>query len=130
MKKLVFPIILLLILSFCSGRHHYKSEFAFANKLAKEGLWKEAHMRWQRELDRGMNTAALHNNIAIALENMGKPLEAEKEYELALKLRPGHKYIQSNLDRLRRLRKNKGLDDEDEDGKKKKSKRKKRKRRD
>ncbi|MCP4217144.1 MAG: hypothetical protein GY765_21030 [bacterium] len=119
MRKLIFPLIVLMLLSFCSVKT-YKSQFQFANKLAEKDLWKEAHLRWQKLLDKGENTAAIHNNIAIALETMGKTEDAEKEYRIALKMAPNNSYIQSNLDRL--LEKSRGEDKDDEDKKGKKDK--------
>jgi tetratricopeptide (TPR) repeat protein len=92
--------MVILLLNVCSG-HRGQSEFTFANKLAQQGLWKEAYIRWKKVLDSGQDSAALHNNMAIALEKMGKIEEAEKEYQNALKLSPSNQYIQRNLDRLK-----------------------------
>ena len=86
----------------CAG-NKYNSEFDFANKLAKKGLWKEAQMRWQKILDSGQESASLHNNIAIAFEKMGKPKEAEKAYKKALALSPNSSKIKSNYDRLKKI---------------------------
>lgn len=95
-------ITMSLILYSCAGKS-YSSEFDFANNLAKKGLWEEAYMRWQKILDSGKESAALYNNIAIALENMGKPEEAEKAYKKALKLSPDSSKIKSNYDRLKKF---------------------------
>lgn len=93
---------MLLLLSFCAGSN-YKSEFQFANKLAEKGLWEEAYMRWQKVLDSGQDSAELRNNIAIALENMGKLEEAEKSYKKALAMKPKHRQIKTNHERLQKL---------------------------
>lgn len=87
-------------MSFCSAKTQ-KSELEFANNLAAQGLWKEAYMRWQRVLESGKENAAIHNNMAIALEQMGKREEAEKEYKKALELAPRNARIKSNYERFK-----------------------------
>ncbi|MCP5105229.1 MAG: tetratricopeptide repeat protein [bacterium] len=113
MKTIIFIVVGLLVFGSCSVRGH-QSEFRFANKLAEKGLWKEAYVRWQKIIDGGKETAALYNNVAIALERMGKTAEAEAAYNKALKLSPGNSRIKSNLERMKKFGK------EDEPGKKKK----------
>ena len=44
----------------------------------------------------GGGSAALHNNLAVALESLGKFEDAEREYQLAMKLEPANAKIQSN----------------------------------
>jgi Flp pilus assembly protein TadD len=95
-------MLTLLFFYSCAGKK-YSSEFDFANKLAQKGLWKEAHIRWQKIVDSGNESAALYNNIAIALEKMGKPKEAEKAYKKALALSPNNSKIKSNYDRLKKI---------------------------
>lgn len=100
MRHLVIIICAITLFNFCASRS-LQTEFAFANKMAKEGLWKEAYFRWQKLLPQKTDSAALHNNIAVALEQMGKIEEAEKEYKRALKLAPGSNYIQKNYERFK-----------------------------
>ena len=52
-------------------------------------------------LSKGKKTAAIFNNMAVALENMGKLDMAEKMYKKALELSPNHPQIQSNYDKLK-----------------------------
>ncbi len=85
-----------MMLSACAV-NSYRSDFQFANKLAKEGLWQEAYYRWQKTMTAGGGSAALHNNLAVALESLGRYEEAEREYQLALKLAPADAKIQSNF---------------------------------
>lgn len=93
-----------LFFGFCSSKtKKVKTEIDFANKMAIRGLWKEAYFRWQKSLSWGSESALLHNNMAIALEEMGKFKEAEKEYEKALKLAPNSTFIQTNLKSLKRM---------------------------
>jgi Flp pilus assembly protein TadD len=77
--------------------NRYRSDFEFANKLAKEGLWQEAIYRWQKAKTPDSGSAALHNNMAVALESLGRYEEARREYEQALKLAPANAQIQSNF---------------------------------
>lgn len=100
-KFLIVTILALVLLNSCAGKR-YGSEFEFANALAQKGLWKEAYFRWQRALEAGKDTAALHNNMAIALEEMGKPEEAEKEYKKALAMAPNNEQIKRNLERFQK----------------------------
>jgi len=95
LKKIIFLTISSILLAACAV-NRYHSDFAFANKLAKEGLWQEAIYRWQKAKTPDGGTAALHNNLAVALESLGRYEEAEREYQLALKLAPANAKIQSN----------------------------------
>jgi Flp pilus assembly protein TadD len=107
-------IAVFLVVGGCSAKKVYKSEFDFANKLGQEGLWKEAHYRWQKILAEGKESAALYNNIAVALEEMGRFEEAEEAYKKALKLAPNNSTIRSNYDRLKKLSKKPKSENEDE----------------
>ena len=82
--------------------NRYRSDFEFANRLAAEGLWKEAYYRWQKALTPNGGSAALHNNLAVALESLNRLPEAELEYRLAMKLDPGNVNIKSNYDRFQK----------------------------
>ena len=113
MKKITLMLITVLLFVGCSV-NRINTEYKFGNKLAKRGLWKEAHYRWTRALSAGIDTAAIHNNIAISLEFQNKLDEAKKEYEKALKLSPQNVYIKRNLSRLkRRINPEIELNDED-----------------
>lgn len=101
MKKIIFLAMAVAVLSACAA-HGYRSDFDFANKLIREGLWQEAHFRLQKARAAGNDSAALHNNLAIVLEGLERYDEARGEYELALKKDPGNEKIQGNLDRLKK----------------------------
>lgn len=101
MKRFIMLAAAVLLLAGCAT-HRYRSEFDFANKLAREGLWQEALFRLQKARAAGGETAALHNNLAVVLEALGRPDEARREYDLALKLDPGNPRIQGNLDKFKR----------------------------
>lgn len=114
MKRLIFCLILIsLVFNFCSPRRvRVKTEVDFANRMAMSGLWKEAYFRWEKSLSQVKETALLHNNMAVALEQMGKFKEAEKEYEKALKLSPDNTYIKTNLKSLKRILEGKDVEEE------------------
>jgi len=105
LKRIVYPLMIIMfgLMVACSAKHTTRTEFDFANKLAQEGLWKEAHFRWSQLVEQGKESASLYNNLAIALEEMGQLEEAEKMYQKALKLSPNHPTIQSNYEKLKKL---------------------------
>jgi Flp pilus assembly protein TadD len=110
-------MIIAVLVGCSANRGLVKTEFAFANKLAKEGLWKEAYYRWKRSLADGQKNVAVFNNMAIALEKMGKFDEAEETYKKALALAPNNPTVKSNYKKLQKYLS--GEDDaEDKKGKK------------
>jgi len=100
-RKIIIVTVGVLLMAACAVQS-YRSDFEFANKLAKEGLWQEAIYRWQKAMTPEGGSAALHNNMAVALESLGRYEEARREYELALKLAPGHERIQSNFNQFQK----------------------------
>jgi Flp pilus assembly protein TadD len=112
-KRILIPLMIIAVLVGCSAnRGLVKTEFAFANKLAKEGLWKEAYFRWNRSLAEGQKNVAVYNNMAIALEKMGKFDEAEATYKKALAIAPNNQTVKSNYNKLQKYLR--GEDDADE----------------
>jgi Flp pilus assembly protein TadD len=101
LKKIILLAIAFVLFTGCAV-NRYQSDFSFANKLAAEGLWKEAYYRWQKALRAQSDSAALHNNLAVALESLDRLPEAEQEYQQALKLAPGNTLIQGNYDRFKK----------------------------
>ena len=100
MKKSLLFLTAVIFISACS-QHIYQSEFEFANSLAKRGLWKEAHYRWQKCLDRGEKRASLYNNIAIYYEQSNDFEKARVAYQKALELAPGNEIIKSNFEKMK-----------------------------
>ena len=120
MKKLLIPLLIIAVFGACSSRGKMiQTEFQFANNLAKQGLWKEAMYRWQKVLDQGKESATIYNNMAIALEKMGKFDEAQEKYKKALKIAPNNPTVKSNFNKLKKYLRN----EDDEDDKKKGKKR-------
>jgi len=106
-KKIALLALGALLLAGCAV-NSYRSEFAFANKLAREGLWQEAYYRLQKVRATGDDSAALHNNMAVVLESMGRNDQARDEYEIALKLDPGNEQILANFNKFKKTQ---GKDD-------------------
>jgi tetratricopeptide (TPR) repeat protein len=111
-KRLFFLLIAVgLAANFCTAKHNrVKLEVDFANRLAMTGLWQEAYFRWQKSLAGG-ESAVLHNNMAIALEYVGKYKEAEQEYLTALKLAPNNNFIKNNLKKVRDILSGKSVEE-------------------
>lgn len=101
MKKIIVLSIGVVWLAGCAV-NRYSSDFKFANKLAAEGLWKEAHFRMQKALAGNSSSPALHNNLAVVLEGLNRLPEAELEYQQAMKLDPKNTYIKNNYDRFKK----------------------------
>lgn len=107
-------IVLTIILSGCS--QSYKShQIQFGIFAAQNDLWDEAIFRWKKAIQLNPESAAAHNNLAVAYEKKGLLDEAEKEYETALKLNPKNSYIKANFENFK-----KNLVSQDEDEKKEK----------
>lgn len=69
---------------------------------SRQGLWNEAIFRWQLVLTREPNSAAAHNNLAVAYEVRGQWDDARREYEAALKIEPRNSRIRSNYDQFKK----------------------------
>jgi len=95
-------LLLVVLLCGCTTAHRFHSEFEFANRLASSGLWNEALFRWQKSLTQGNDSAAVHNNMAVALECLSRFDEAEKEYLQAQRLAPANAMIKSNFERFKK----------------------------
>ena len=68
----------------------------FGIEAAKKDLWEEAIFRWKKAIQSNPDSAAAHNNLAVAYEKKGLWEEAKKEYEIALSLNPKDSYINNN----------------------------------
>ncbi|MFQ6069561.1 MAG: tetratricopeptide repeat protein [Candidatus Aminicenantales bacterium] len=74
----------------------------FGIKAAQSDLWEEAIFRWKKVVEANPDSAAAHNNLAVAYEKKGLWEEAKKEYERALKLSPNNSYIKSNYENFKK----------------------------
>ena len=85
----------ILALSGCA-RKYSVDQINFGVEAAKRNLWEEAIFRWKKVVKAEPNNASAHNNLAVAYEKKGLFLEAEKEYKIAIQLKPKDDFIQSN----------------------------------
>lgn len=93
-------LIFLFIITFFSScaRTLSDDQLRFGILSARKDLWDEAIFRWKKVIESDPNSAAAHNNLAVAYEKKGLWEEAKKEYEKALKLSPNNKQIKSNYE--------------------------------
>jgi len=79
---------------------------------ANEEDWEKAVEHWTKALELSPDSAAVHNNLAVAYERQGSWEQAAKEYETALRLDPDNAQIRGNYEsfkgRLEAGRKRKG----------------------
>lgn len=125
MKKsacLFLSLIPLFFLLFGCGTSQPQSQLHFGILSAQKDLWDEAIFRWKKVLESDPDSAAAHNNLAVAYEKKGMWEEAEKEYEIALQLSSKNEYIQSNYDRFKKRMEAFDQDEEKDDKTKKEKK--------
>ena len=97
-KSLLYLLVILLLgLAFnACGPATYRSQMLFGIQAAQSKMWEEAIFRWQKVLEQEPDSAAAHNNLAVAYERKGRWEDAEREYQRALALAPENEYIQAN----------------------------------
>jgi Flp pilus assembly protein TadD len=71
---------------------------------ARADRWDEAIRYWQDALALDPDSAAAHNNLAVAYETKGAWEDAQKEYEAALGLAPANASIKTNFERFKARR--------------------------
>jgi Flp pilus assembly protein TadD len=98
----------------CS-RPFLNEQINFGILAAQKDLWEEAFFRWQRAALSQPDSAAAHNNLAVAYERKGLWEEAKKEYELALKLSPKNSYIKANYDNFKKIYEGPGTKEPDKE---------------
>ncbi len=112
-RKLTFYLLILLFLAISlssCARQMMDNQLLFGIQAAQQDLWEEAIFRWQKVISSDPDSAAAHNNLAVAYEKKGLWDEAKNEYEIALKLSPGNELIKANYEKFK---KNNGPSDED-----------------
>ena len=95
----VLPLVILL--SACSSSQS-TDQIDFGIKAARLDLWDEAIFRWKKYLQVEPESAAAHNNLAVAYEKKGLWEEAKEQYYLAMKYDPKDKHIISNYKQFMR----------------------------
>lgn len=75
-------------------------QIEFGVKMALKGAWREAAFRFDKAVKADGDNAMAHNDLAVALENLGRFDEARESYEKAVALDPENEKIRSNYDRF------------------------------
>ena len=106
MKSRLFVIVCILLAlvilnSACSSSRPI-DQINFGIKAAQLDLWDEAIFRWKKYLQIEPESAAAHNNLAVAYEKKGLWEEAKEQYELALKYDPEDKHINASFKKFMR----------------------------
>ena len=104
-KTLPGLLILLMILGFGAGcaSSPGREQIRFGVWASRQNLWDEAVFRWKNALVTSPNSAAAHNNLAVAYERKGLFEDALKEYEIALRLEPNNSYVKSNYQNCKEI---------------------------
>jgi tetratricopeptide (TPR) repeat protein len=84
-------------------RTSLKEDMRFAAEAARQGLWREALFRWERQLKAHPDNARIHNNIGVACEGLGDYARALRAYGEARRLDAESKEIRANHEALREL---------------------------
>ncbi|MBN2199388.1 MAG: tetratricopeptide repeat protein [Candidatus Aminicenantes bacterium] len=102
-SRLVVPALALSLAlgASCAGPKRM-SQVRFGVWAAEHDLWEEAVFRWGRALEADPDSPAARNNLAVAYERLGRPEDARREYERALKIAPDHPQIKANFERFKR----------------------------
>lgn len=80
-----------------SDAREAKEEMRFGYKVAREGYWQEALMRFRQADTLQPNDPEILNNIAVALEATGDYESARDVYGRALALEPGNAVLRNNF---------------------------------
>jgi Tfp pilus assembly protein PilF len=87
-----------------------KDPLAAGVAAAREDRWEEAVQYWKQALEHGPDSAAIHNNLAVAYEKLGAFKDAGREYEAALGLDPSNSEIKENYESFKlRLEAGRGM---------------------
>ncbi|HEA64943.1 MAG TPA: tetratricopeptide repeat protein [Candidatus Aminicenantes bacterium] len=116
-KKLAYYLFILLVfvISFSScARQLMDNQLLFGVQAAKRDLWNEAIFRWKKVVLFDPDSAAAHNNLAVAYEQKGLWEEAKNEYEIALKLGRGNAQIKANYQNFKKTHEPFNKDKKDE----------------
>jgi len=100
--RIFLSIVFLTIFFSSCSRSVLNKQIQFGIQSAQRNLWDEAIFRWKKAVLSNPKASAPHNNLAVAYESKGLWLEAEKEYEIALKLDPKNSYIQENYEKFKK----------------------------
>ncbi|MGD8868497.1 MAG: tetratricopeptide repeat protein [Gemmatimonadales bacterium] len=96
-------VILLLAMSSLAEARPQERFFEDGNRLYQQGDYQAALDNYQRIIDSGLESAALHYNIGNAYFKLGQLGEAILHYERARRLAPGDADVRANLELARSL---------------------------
>jgi Flp pilus assembly protein TadD len=107
-KRCLAPLALVLALSALppaarAGDPSPQKLMQFGTEAARDGLWREATLRWERALKADPSNARLYNNLAVAYESAGRLEDAEHAYREARRLDPASKAIRENHESFLKL---------------------------
>jgi Flp pilus assembly protein TadD len=74
-KKILLSLLVILLLSMvfsACGPATYRNQMLFGIQAAQSKMWDEAIFRWQKVLEQDPDSAAAHNNLAVAYERQGR----------------------------------------------------------
>jgi Flp pilus assembly protein TadD len=89
--------------AYADARSTAKAQVDFGNKVAQNGLWKEAIYRFEKAAEIDPSYAAAWNNLGIGYEHEGRFDDARKAYEKALALDPKNVLIRQNYDLFKEI---------------------------
>ncbi len=112
-KSFLSFFLFVLILSGCSSGFK-NNQIQFGILAAQKGLWDEAIFRWKKVIQTNPDSAAAHNNLAVAYEHAGQLEKAKLEYETALKLSPNNSHIKANFENFMKITEGQERDKKDE----------------
>lgn len=102
-------IAVLILASSSSGfpvqRSDAEVQLEFGTKVAMKGSWNEAVYRFERATKLDPSLSHAWNNLAVAMENLGRFDEAAAAYGKALELSPDDTRIKENHERFQEFRK-------------------------
>lgn len=86
-----------------SNSREAREEMRFGYKVAREGYWQEALMRFRQADELQPNDPEILNNIAVALEATGDYDGAREVYGRALTIAPGNTVVRGNFQEFERF---------------------------
>ncbi|MGD8698917.1 MAG: tetratricopeptide repeat protein [Gemmatimonadales bacterium] len=103
MRRNRFGLMVLLAMVFALEARAQEGFFEDGNRLYQQGDYQAALDNYQRILDSGLESGALHYNIGNAYFKLGRLGEAMLHYERARRLIPSDEDVRANLELARSL---------------------------